>query len=53
MNADQIMAAFRLIAMGRPNHPEVQALAEHLAKPEAEPEAPQEDTPKPKRKKAE
>lgn len=33
MTADQILTAFRFIAMGRPNHPEVVALAEYLAAP--------------------
>lgn len=36
MTAEQILTAFRFVAMGRPNHPEVVALAEYLAKP-AEP----------------
>lgn len=35
MTVEQIMTALRLVAMGRPGHPEVQALAEFLAKPEA------------------
>lgn len=60
MTVDQILTAFRLIAMGRPNHPEVVALAEYLAKPseplpeivpEMLPES--EDKPKRGRKKAE
>ena len=34
MTAEQILTAIRFVAMGRPNHPEVQALAEFLAKPE-------------------
>lgn len=34
MTAEQILTALRFVAMGRPNHPEVQALAEFLAKPE-------------------
>ena len=33
MTADEIKTAFRFIAMGRPNHPEVVALAEYLAAP--------------------
>lgn len=34
MTSEQILTALRFVAMGRPNHPEVQALAEFLAKPE-------------------
>ena len=34
MTAEQILTALRFVAMGRPNHPEVQALAVFLAKPE-------------------
>ena len=33
VTADEIKTAFRFIAMGRPNHPEVVALAEYLAAP--------------------
>ena len=60
MTVDQILTAFRMVAMGRPNHPEVVALAEYLAKPseplpeivpEMLPES--EDKPKRGRKKAE
>lgn len=59
MNVEQILTAFRFIAMGRPNHPEVVALAEYLAAPlepfpaivpEMLPES--EDKPKRGRKKA-
>ena len=34
MTAEQILTALRFVAMGRPNHPEVQALAAFLEKPE-------------------
>ena len=60
MTAEQILTALRFVAMGRPNHPEVVALAEYLAKPseplpeivpEMLPES--EDKPKRGRKKAE
>ena len=34
MTAEQILTALRFVAMGRPNHPEVKALAAFLAKPE-------------------
>lgn len=40
MTADQILTAFRFIAMGRPNHPEVVALAEYLASIDSEPQDP-------------
>lgn len=33
MTVEQILTALRLVAMGRPNHPDVVALAEYLAKP--------------------
>lgn len=56
MTVDQIMVAFRMIAMGRPNHPDVLALAEHLAAgapaPVVEPEQAEDDKPKRGRKKA-
>lgn len=32
MTSEQIMLALRLLANGRPNHPDVQALAEYLSK---------------------
>jgi len=32
MTSEQIMLALRLVANGRPNHPDVKALAEYLAK---------------------
>lgn len=60
MTAEQILTALRFVAMGRPNHPEVVALAEYLAAPseslpeivpEMLPES--EDKPKRGRKKAE
>ena len=35
MTADQILTALRFVAMGRPNHPEVQALAAFLEKPDS------------------
>jgi len=35
MTSEQIMLALRLVANGRPNHPDVQALAEYLAKTES------------------
>lgn len=34
MNSEQIRRALRFVAMGHPNHPDVMALAEFLAKPE-------------------
>lgn len=56
MTVDQIMVAFRFVAMGRPNHPEVLALAEHLAAgaqaPVVETEQVKEDKPQRGRKKA-
>lgn len=56
MSPEQIMVALRWVAMGRPNHPDVQALAEHLAAsapaPVVEPEQAEEDKPKRGRKKA-
>jgi len=33
VSVEQILTALRLVAMGRPNHPDVVALAEYLAKP--------------------
>lgn len=60
MTAEQILTALRFVAMGRPNHPDVVALAEYLAAsseplpeivPEMLPES--EDKPKRGRKKAE
>lgn len=53
MNKDEILLALRFVAMGRPNHPAVEALAQFLAdhKPA---DAPAEDAaPKRTRKKAE
>lgn len=40
MTTDQILTAFRFIAMGRPNHPEVVALAEYLTNIDSEPKEP-------------
>lgn len=58
MDIEQILAALRFVAMGRPSHPEVVALAEHLAAigapaaPAVEPEQVKEDKPQHGRKKA-
>lgn len=53
MNTDQILESLRFVAMGRPNHPAVIALAEYLAKTEARPEPATDEKPVRGRKKAE